>query len=113
MTRLLALSEPPTAVLASNDLTAFGAMRAVRMVGLRVPEDVSIIGFDDIQLAEFTEPPLTTVRLPRRDLAERAFEALATHINAKKAGTHTRGAEYVVGTELVVRGSTAVMRERR
>jgi LacI family transcriptional regulator len=110
MTRLLALSEPPTAVLASNDLTAFGAMRAVRMVGLRVPEDVSIIGFDDIQLAEFTEPPLTTVRLPRSVLAERAFEALTTHINAKKTGSPTRGAEYLVGTELVVRGTTAVKR---
>lgn len=113
MMRLLALPEPPTAVLASNDLTAFGAMRAVRLAGLRVPEDVSIIGFDDIQLAEFTEPPLTTVRLPRSLLAEKAFEALATHINAKKADTPAHGVEYVVGTELVVRGSTSVVRERR
>lgn len=106
MTRLLAGPKPPTAALASNDLTAIGAMRAVRRAGFRVPEDVSLIGFDDIQLAEFTEPPLTTVRLPRLILAQRAFEALVTHLENKNE-PNRRGAEHVVATELIVRLSTA------
>lgn len=107
MGRLLSLPEPPTAVLTSNDLTAIGALRAVRLANLRVPEDVSIIGFDDIQFAQFTEPPLTTVRLPRAELAERVFEALVSHINGKPGELPKSGAEYVVRTELVLRGSTA------
>ncbi len=112
MTRLLALQEPPTAVLASNDLTALGAMRAVRRAGLRVPEDVSIIGFDDILLSEFTEPPLTTVRLPRTTLAERTFEALVSHLGVRAGESPKRGAEYEITTELIVRSSTAPVRTR-
>src|SRR5262245_9977941 len=96
MIRLINLSNPPTAVLASNDLTAIGALRAVRCHGLSVPNDTSVVGFDDIHLAEFTEPPLTTVRLSRRELAEKAIQALIQQ----------RGAEYSVTPALVVREST-------
>lgn len=105
MTRLLERRVAPTAVLASNDLTAIGAMRAVRRKGLNVPADVSIIGFDDIHFAAFTEPPLTTVALSRWELAENAFRALKKHIDPQE--TDRVLAEYTVTPALVVRESTA------
>ena len=107
MARLLESRTPPTAVLASNDLTAIGALRAVRRKGWRVPEDVSVIGFDDIHFAEFTEPPLTTVALSRRELAEKAIRALLQHIEPQEPGNTAHGAEYTVTPVLVVRQSTA------
>ena len=107
MSRLLELKRPPTAVLASNDLTAIGAMRAIRRRGWRVPGDISIIGFDDIHFAKFTEPPLTTVALSRWDLAEKAIRALIKHIEPLNSGRGTRGDEYTITPALVVRESTA------
>lgn len=103
MTRVLESKSPPTAVLASNDLTAIGAMRAARRAGLSVPQDISIVGFDDIRLAEFTEPPLTTVRLSRGDLAEQAFHALQA-VGGERG--LRRNAEHVVETHLVIRETT-------
>jgi LacI family transcriptional regulator len=102
MLRLLERDPRPTAVIASNDLTAIGAMRAIRQQGLRVPEDISVVGFDDIQMAEFTEPPLTTVRLLRTQVARLACDALLQSIR-----THGAGVEFHMGTALVVRCSTA------
>jgi LacI family transcriptional regulator len=102
MRRLLERDPRPTAVIASNDLTAIGAMRAIRQQGLRVPEDISVVGFDDIQMAEFTEPPLTTVRLLRTEVARLACDALLQSIR-----THGAGVEFHMGTALVVRSSTA------
>ncbi|MBA3441311.1 MAG: LacI family DNA-binding transcriptional regulator [Pyrinomonadaceae bacterium] len=102
MHHLLTAERPPTAVLASNDLTAFGAIRAIRLAGLRVPDDVSVVGFDDIDPAHFAEPPLTTVRLSRSDLAEKAFHALMYSVNISTPA----GREFVVETHLVVREST-------
>jgi LacI family transcriptional regulator len=101
--RLLALPDPPTAILAANDLMAFGALRAIRTAALRVPEDVSVIGFDDIFYASLTEPPLTTVELDRADLGKIAAGALH---KLATSDAHT-GAEYRVGTRLVIRQSTA------
>ena len=101
MERLLDRDPRPTAVLASNDLTAIGALRAIRKRGLRVPEDISVVGFDDIQMAEFTEPPLTTVRLLRTEVARLACDALLQLIRTGGAG-----AEFRVGTSLIVRAST-------
>lgn len=102
MLRLLERAPRPTAVIASNDLTAIGAMRAIRQRGLRVPEDISVVGFDDIQMAEFTEPPLTTVRLLRTEVARLACDALVQSMR-----THGAGVEFRMGTTLVVRCSTA------
>lgn len=93
----------PTAILCSNDLTALGAIRALHDRGVRVPEDVSVVGFDDIDFAVVAHPPLTTIRLSRELLGTLAFQALEKLLRSK---TH-RGAEYVVGTELIVRQSTA------
>src|ERR1700690_976225 len=75
MSQLLSLATPPTAVLTSNDLTAIGALRAINRAGLRVPEDISLVGFDDIDLSQFTQPPLTTIRLSRDEFGRQAFEA--------------------------------------
>ena len=101
MNRLLSLPDPPTAVLASNDLTAVGMMRAMRKAQLKVPQDISIVGFDDIGLAEFTDPPLTTVRLPRRQIAECAFEAVVSDMGAPEWRN-----EYTIETHLVIRETT-------
>jgi LacI family transcriptional regulator len=100
-----ALSGRPTAILCSNDMTAIGVLRAAYMDGLRVPDDVSVIGLDDIDFAEFTLPPLTTIRLSRAELARSAFEALRQQAEDPKNPKIQR--EYLVSTSLVVRGSTA------
>lgn len=104
MTELLKLKERPTAVLASNDLTAIGALQALRTHGLRVPEDISLIGFDNIDLAQSTDPPLTTVNVSRSKVAESAFELLFASINGK-----TIQRELHVETNLVIRESTAAL----
>jgi DNA-binding LacI/PurR family transcriptional regulator len=78
--KLQALSARPTAVMCSNDMTAIGVLRAAYMKGLRVPQDLSVIGLDDIDFAEFTLPPLTTIRLSRSELAHAAFEALRQQV---------------------------------
>jgi DNA-binding LacI/PurR family transcriptional regulator len=104
--RLQALKERPTAVICSNDMTAIGVQRAAYMAGLRVPEDLSVIGLDDIDFAEFTLPPLTTIRLSRADLARAAFEALRCQAESLPETKIPR--EFLVSTSLVVRGSTAV-----
>ncbi len=90
MERLLALPKRPTAVLASNDLTAIGALRAIYNANLRIPEDISLVGFDDIYLSQFTQPALTTIRLSRTEVAEKAFNALTALINGKSHCTDGR-----------------------
>jgi LacI family transcriptional regulator len=103
MTQLLSLPKPPTAVLTSNDLTAIGALRAIARAGLHVPEDISIVGFDDIELSRFTQPPLTTIRLSRDELGRRAFDLLYETVR----GQQRSGREIKVSTALVLRESTA------
>ena len=76
MERMLAGGPAPTAVMASNDLTAIGALGALFDHGMRVPDDISVVGFDDIEISGYTHPPLTTLRIPRGDLAQAAFRAL-------------------------------------
>ncbi len=92
MHQIFASGERPTAVLASNDLTAIGAMGAIAEAGLRVPEDFSAVGYDDIQLSAYTTPPLTTVRLPLTEIANAAFHALyeCEAIGQTEAGTGRR-----------------------
>lgn len=106
MERMIESDCVPTAILASNDLTAIGMMRAARRTGLCVPRDISIVGFDDIRLAEFTEPPLTTVRLSRQELAENAFHALLSDLR-RQPKTKPDGK---VETHLVIRESTCQAR---
>jgi DNA-binding LacI/PurR family transcriptional regulator len=103
--KLQELTGRPTAVICSNDMTAIGVLRAAYMQDLRVPQDLSVIGLDDIDFAEFTLPPLTTIRLSRSDLAKAAFEALQQH--SDNPGKLRVQREFLVSTSLVVRGSTA------
>jgi LacI family transcriptional regulator len=103
--QLQALVPRPTAIVCSNDMTAIGVLRAAYMEGLRVPQDLSVIGLDDIDFAEFTLPPLTTICLSRAELARAAFEALRQQ--AEDPGNPKMQREFLVSTSLVVRGSTA------
>ncbi|MGA3373247.1 MAG: LacI family DNA-binding transcriptional regulator [Terracidiphilus sp.] len=103
--KLRALAARPTAIICSNDMTAIGVLRAAYMQGLRVPDDLSVIGLDDISFTEYTLPPLTTIRLSRVDLARAAFEALRQQ--AEDPANPRMQREFLVSTSLVVRGSTA------
>jgi LacI family transcriptional regulator len=78
--QLLSLSEVPTAIFASNDLSAFGAMEAIRERGFRIPEDISLVGFDDIPQASIVYPKLTTVRQPLDQMGRVAAKMLLEHI---------------------------------
>jgi LacI family transcriptional regulator len=102
MTKLLALPEPPTAVVAASDFMALGAIRAAAEAGRTVPQDVSIIGFDDLQLASHVHPPLTTLRQDKAGLGAEAGRALIALID----GEDDVPAAVTLPVELVVRGST-------
>lgn len=103
MGALLRLKRHPTAVAASNDWTAIGALHAIVDAGLRVPDDISIVGFDDIPLVSYTNPALTTIRMSASAVGATAFEALFSLIGEARP----EGAVYQVPTRLVVRESTA------
>jgi len=103
MQTLLKLPELPTAVIASNDLTAIGALDAIYGAGLKVPQDISLVGFDDISFAHLTQPRLTTVLLSRTQIAVTAFAALEKLIRNENDKP-----EYVIATRLVLRASTAI-----
>jgi len=103
--RLLAGREPFTALFAFNDMSAIGAMGALRAKGLRVPQDVSVVGFDDIQSAAFQNPALTTVRQPLRKMGMLAAETVLRRI--ARPGLPTHPARVTVKPELVVRESCA------
>ncbi len=108
MEQLTALRELPTAVMCSNDMTAIGALHALFRTTHNVPQEISVVGFDDIHLAQFMLPPLTTVQMSCRDLATAAVEALRAGIERD----HPRAAqiEWQIPTRLVVRQSTAFPR---
>ena len=108
MEQLTALKELPTAVLCSNDMTAIGALHALFRTTHKVPDEISVVGFDDIHLAQFMLPPLTTVQMSCKDLAAGAVEALRAGIEPD----HPKAArtEWAIGTRLVVRQSTAFPR---
>jgi DNA-binding LacI/PurR family transcriptional regulator len=106
MKTLLGLPKRPTAVICSNDMTAIGAMRESYEQGVRIPRDLSVIGFDDIRLAQFVTPPLTTVRMSQTEIARLAFDALLAEVQ-RKAPVPT-GTEYTLSTTLVLRDSTAI-----
>ena len=100
---LLDLDEPPTAVFASSDLMAFGVYEAVRRRGLRVPDDISVVGFDDLPESRWASPPLTTVRQP---LAEMGLVAARTVLRLAQ-GQEIETPRVELATELVVRSSSA------
>jgi DNA-binding LacI/PurR family transcriptional regulator len=108
MKRLLSLPKRPTAVFARNDFTAIGAMRAINDAGLKIPDDIAIVGFDDIPLASRTSPSLTTVRQPMRVEGQIAAEMLLERI---KSGERISRRERILDCELIVRESSGSKRQ--
>ena len=104
--KLIALPDRPTAVLCSNDMTAIGVMREAYDQGISVPQELSVVGFDNIRLSEFMIPPLTTIDMSQTELARIAFKALVSDIGRETPAEH--GTEYVLSTNLVIRRSTAL-----
>ncbi len=102
MEKLLALAEPPTAVFCYNDLSALGALRVIQWHGLNVPLDISIVGFDDLFIASYTNPPLTTIRQPKQQMGRMAMEILLKLFSGLNSTTNIK-----VSGELIIRGSTA------
>jgi DNA-binding LacI/PurR family transcriptional regulator len=106
---LLRLKHPPTAVCCYNDITALGAMRAIRECGLRVPEDISVTGFDDLFFAEYLAPALTTVRQPMRKMGQMAMENLLKLMAGHEPAAQDK-VQIRVEAKLIVRGSTGKAR---
>jgi LacI family transcriptional regulator len=107
MEKLIKNKNLPTAIICSNDMTAIGVMHAAAAANLRIPEDLSIIGFDDIHMARYMIPPLTSVQMSCRDLAHEAFTALRSQLEAEGS---TRKTIYHVSTRLNVRQTTSYPR---
>ncbi|MCI0390596.1 MAG: LacI family transcriptional regulator [Acidobacteria bacterium] len=103
---ILRLQPMPTAIVSGNDLMAIGALRELKSAGLRVPQDISVIGFDDISFAALAEPQLTTILIPRAEIGEAAVEAIMHTIKDED----NLGREFKVTTQLVVRESTGAVR---
>lgn len=103
---LFNLPKPPTAIFCYNDMTALGALHQLRVLKLRVPEDVSVVGFDDLFIASYTQPPLTTVRQPRRVMGRLAMESLLKLISGEDSAITIK-----VPAELIVRESSAPPRK--
>jgi DNA-binding LacI/PurR family transcriptional regulator len=101
MQQLLALPSPPTAVFCYNDATALGAMRAAHTAGRRIPEDISVVGFDDIALASFFEPPLTTIAQAKQEMGSKAMQLVLDLLAGERVTDNT-----VLPSELIVREST-------
>lgn len=99
--QILALPEPPTAIFAANDISALGAMEAIREMDLRIPEDISLVGFDDIPQAALTYPKLTTIRQPLHQMGNEAAKLLLKHLEHPSSETR----RILLDTELVIRDS--------
>ena len=111
MSALAALASPPSAVICSNDLTAIGVIRQAFENSFNVPRDLSVVGFDDIRLAQFINPPLTTIHMSQAEIAETAFTALLDFVEYGSTGTSNE--VRIIKTDLVLRHSTALAPHRR
>ncbi|EKY1945168.1 DNA-binding transcriptional regulator CytR [Cronobacter turicensis] len=107
--QLLSLPHPPTAIFCHSDVMALGALSMAKRRGFRVPDDLSIIGFDNIALAEFCDPPLTTVAQPRFDIGREAMLLLLSQLNGHTVSSGSR----LLDCELVLRGTTRAPKPRK
>jgi LacI family transcriptional regulator len=105
---LLKLGEMPTAIVCSNDMTAIGVLHGLHRTTHKVPDDISVIGFDDIHLTQFVLPPLTTIQMSCKALAAAAVQALRSGI--EPAFPQAQQTEWYIPTHLVVRQSTSFPR---
>ncbi|UTT83686.1 DNA-binding transcriptional regulator CytR [Vibrio pelagius] len=101
--QLLAMPEQPTAIFCHNDAMAIGAIQEAKKLGLRVPHDLSIVGFDDIQFAQYCDPPLTTISQPRYEIGRQAMLMMLDMLK----GNDVQAGSRLLEAKLVVRGSTA------
>lgn len=106
LSALAAMRDRPSAVLCSNDMTAIGVMRAAFDLGLNIPRDLSLVGFDDIRLAQFMTPPLTTVQMSQTEIARLSFSGLLDSLDHSPRGNLRQ--VYSIKTNLVLRHSTAL-----
>jgi len=106
VTELMALPSPPTAIFCHNDIMAIGAMFQAKKMGLRIPQDLSVVGFDDIKASQYTDPPLTTVAQPRFQLGRQAMLLLLEQLQ----GNPVQNGSLLLESELVVRESTSAPR---
>lgn len=98
----------PTVIFCGNDQIALGAMSALEQAGVKVPQDISVIGLDDVSFAFLARPALTTIRVPREQMGRVAFQALDKMLRLKRR----KGAKYQIDTELIVRKSTSAARQQ-
>lgn len=103
MKQLLALPQPPEAVFTSNDAMAVGVYQALHQAGLSIPQDMAVIGYDDIEIAQYMAPPLTTIHQPKDDLGELAIDTLIHRLNNPEAEPQV----LILTPELIERGSVA------
>ena len=106
MAKLRRLKQWPTAILCSNDMTAIGVMRRSYEERITIPDDLSVIGFDNIHLAQYILPPLSTIEMSQSELGRLAFQALLSDVQRKLP--NPEGTEYILGTTFVLRESTAM-----
>ncbi|QTP14475.1 DNA-binding transcriptional regulator CytR [Serratia symbiotica] len=100
---LMVQPKPPTAVFCHSDVMAIGVLSQAKKMSLRVPQDLSIVGFDDIKLAQYCDPPLTTVAQPRYQIGRQAMLLLLEQLHGQKVASGSR----LLDSELIIRGSTA------
>ncbi|MFW2541488.1 LacI family DNA-binding transcriptional regulator [Primorskyibacter sp. 2E107] len=108
--RIIAMDERPTAVFCASDMVAFGLIATLTEAGVRVPQDISVIGFDDIEMSQFYIPALTTIRQNRRRLGVRATELLLDRLEGEITAAPDVGLVELVGVALIERASTAAPR---
>jgi DNA-binding LacI/PurR family transcriptional regulator len=101
MHQLLSISNPPTAVFAASDRLAIGGLTAIKEKGLKVPQNISLVGFDDVEFAAFCDPPLTTVRVPAKEIGQLAVKLISEAI--EKGNYQVK--KYCLNTELIIRNS--------
>lgn len=109
--KLLALSKPPTAIFAANDLMAIGALKALQDMGLSVPNDVSVMGFDNIEISNLCTPSLTTINQPKYEMGALSTKMLLSTLN-QAAHTHPAGQSITLKTEIVYRNSVGPVKTR-
>ena len=101
--QLLSLPEPPTAIFCHTDVMAIGAIQEAKRLGLRVPQDLSVVGFDDIEFAQYCDPPLTTISQPRYEIGRQAMLMMLEILR----GHDVRAGSHLLETQLVIRQSAA------
>lgn len=103
LSQLMSLPQPPSAIFCHSDIVAIGAIHQAKKLGIKIPEDLSIIGFDDIALAQYADPPLTTVAQPRYKIGQKAVLLLLELLNKQ----NVKSGSILLDSELIIRESTA------